>query len=61
VGGERREEMEYLGHWVPGTKQQLVVWLGKVYKEPETNFEKKSKKQLYAIYYSAIRRIGNED
>ncbi len=45
-------------YWIPPTKWQLVDWLCKYYNQEKAVFNKKNKKQLYAIYYNTIGRIA---
>lgn len=45
-------------YWKPQFKWQLVDWLSRRYKESKSKFNRKNKKQLYAIYHSIRKKEG---
>ena len=40
-------------------KYQLVDWCSKYFEESKTKFNKMSKKQLYAVFYSIAKKKGS--
>lgn len=43
--------------WVPRFKWELVDWLAVYYAKDKKEFERKTKKELWAIYYKTRRRL----
>lgn len=43
-------------YWIPPTKWQLVEWLAKYWPDNAAKFKRMKKKQLYAIFYTKIRK-----
>jgi hypothetical protein len=45
-----------MNFWVPPNKFQLVNWLVQRYPVDKSRFDRMGKKQLYAIYYSEMKK-----